>query len=283
VGPACITPGQPTTFTINGGVGATNFTWAISSNATITSGQGTSSVIINFASNYTTGTLSVTPSSNCGTAPTAQTSVGVQAATATNIIGPSTLCPGDVAQYTIADTTGINYLIWDFPTGINITNSNTANIVEIYVTSSFAGGDMSVQRVNYCGSSPMKYKALSLCPSLSSESPNQEYEDENELTPGETVITNIDNANDNWDDKNEEKINFIMYPNPGHGIIQFRIYRGQSEYYNVMIRNSIGQLVYEGKLKERDQMDLELLAPGIYYVNASDLEGRSITQMLIIK
>ena len=50
-----------------------------------------------------------------------------------------------------------------------------------------------------------------------------------------------------------------------------------------MIRNSIGQLVYEGKLKERDQMDLELLAPGIYYVNASDLEGRSITQMLIIK
>jgi hypothetical protein len=129
----------------------------------------------------------------------------------------------------------------------------------------------------------MKYKALSLCPSLSTDAPDQEHENENELTVGETVITNSDNSNDNWVDENEEKINFIMYPNPGHGIIQFRIYKGQSEYYNVMIRNSIGQLVYEAKLKERDQMDLELLAPGIYYVNASDLEGRSITQMLIIK
>lgn len=281
VGPSCVIPGQLNIFTINGGVGATNFTWSITGNAsiTITSGQGTSNITISFGMNFTTGTLSVVPSSNCGSALTTQMSIGVQAATVANIIGPSTLCVGDVVQYTVDNLTGISYLIWDFPTGINITNSNTANIVEIYVTSSFAGGDMSVQRVNYCGSSPMKYKALSLCPNSSSQAPNQEIENVNELTIGETVITNSDNY-DTWNE--EEKINFILYPNPGNGIIQFRIYRGDKDIYNVTIKNTTGQVVYQSELKSSDKMVLDNLESGFYYVTTTDDESNTITKILVI-
>ena len=206
-------------------------------------------------------------------------SIGVQAATVANIIGPSTLCVGDVVQYTVDNLTGISYLIWDFPTGINITNSNTANIVEIYVTSSFAGGDMSVQRVNYCGSSPMKYKALSLCSNSSIEAPNQEIENVNELTIGETVITNSDDY-DTWNE--EEKINFILYPNPGNGIIQFRIYRGDKDIYKVTIKNTTGQVVYQSEHKPSDKMILDNLESGFYYVTATDDESNTITKILVI-
>lgn len=281
VGPSCVIPGQLNIFTINGGVGATNFTWSITGNASITSGQGTSNITINFGMNFTTGTLSVTPSSNCCSGLTTQTSIGVQAATVANIIGPSTLCVGDIVQYTVDNLAGISYLIWDFPTGINITNSNTANIVEIYVTPSFAGGDMSVQRVNYCGSSPMRYKALSLCQNSSSEAPNQEYENGNELNTEETVVTKVTNSdNDVWDE--EEKINFILYPNPGKGIIQFRIYRGDKDNYKVTIKNTIGQVVYQSEHKPSDKMILDNLESGFYYVTATDDELNTITKILVI-
>jgi hypothetical protein len=80
----------------------------------------------------------------------------------------------------------------------------------------------------------------------------------------------------------KEKINFILYPNPGNGIIQFRIYRGDKDIYNVTIKNTTGQVVYQSELKSSDKMILDNLESGFYYVTATDNESNTITKILVI-
>ncbi|HNR20407.1 MAG TPA: T9SS type A sorting domain-containing protein [Bacteroidia bacterium] len=47
--------------------GATSYTWTVNNLASITSGQGTNNVIVNFPSNYNTGKVCVSPVNSCGT------------------------------------------------------------------------------------------------------------------------------------------------------------------------------------------------------------------------
>jgi hypothetical protein len=281
VGPTCITPGQANTYTINGGVGATTFTWSLSGNASIVSGQGTSTVTINFAMNYTTGTLSVLPSSSCGSAPVDTQSIGIAPVIPTTIFGPATLCPGDTVSYYINSYSGVDYLIWSFPSGMVILNGNTSDTVRAIVNPSFGGGNMSVMTVNGCGSSPMLYRALTRCPTaLLAETSETATPDDNKTENG---INDSGFNEANVIETTNDNINFVLYPNPGSGEIQINISGGQSENYNVIIRNGLGQIVYEAKLKSQDKMNLEHLIPGLYFVNALGEDGISMTKRLIIK
>jgi hypothetical protein len=281
VGPTCVTPGQANTYTINGGVGATTFTWSLSGNASIVSGQGTATVTINFAMNYTTGTLSVLPSSSCGSAPVDTQSIGIAPVIPTTITGPSTLCPGDTVSYYINSYSGVDYLIWSFPSGMVILNGNTSDTVRAVVNPSFGGGPMSVMTVNGCGSSPMLYKALTRCPTALLAETNETATPDDNKTENEISGSDLNEAN--VIETTNDNINFVLYPNPGSGEIQFKISGGQSENYNVIIRNGLGQIVYEAKLKSQDKMNLEHLIPGLYFVNALGEDGISMTKRLIIK
>jgi hypothetical protein len=281
VGPACITPGQANTYTINGGAGATTFTWTLSGNASIISGQGTATITVNFAINYTTGTLSVLPSSTCGSAPVDTQSIGIAAAIPNTIFGPSTLCPGDTVSYYIDSYSGVDYPIWTFPSGIVILNGNTSDTARIVVNPSFGGGPMSVMTVNGCGSSPMLYKALTRCPTALLVETNETATPDDNKTENEISGSGLNEAN--VIETTNDNINFVLYPNPGSGEIQINISGGQSENYNVIIRNGLGQIVYEAKLKSQDKMNLEHLIPGLYFVNALGEDGISMTKRLIIK
>ena len=87
-----------------------------------------------------------------------------------------------------------------------------------------------------------------------------------------------------WYESLDEKINFIIFPNPTDSrTIQFRIYRGFEETYNVLITDISGKIVYENILKPEDEMYLDDLMAGVYFVISFDNEGNQIAKKLILK
>src|SRR5512140_1858134 len=82
--------------------GATTYTWTVPAGATITAGQGTTSITVSFGA--TSGTVAVTPSNGCfsGTGSSLSVTVTPTVAAAGSITGPSTVC---------ANVTGVAYSI----------------------------------------------------------------------------------------------------------------------------------------------------------------------------
>lgn len=70
--------------------------------------------------------------------------------------------------------------------------------------------------------------------------------------------------NEEWYQKLESELEFIIFPNPTREIINLRIYRGHSEYYLVNIYDQMGKLVLEKKSIKEDQINISNLSLGIY-------------------
>jgi hypothetical protein len=273
VGPVCITPGQSYTYTINGGLGASNFNWVMSGQGTILSGQGTNSVVVSYSAVFDTGTLSVTPSCNCGNGQTSDLVVKVSAKIPNSIFGPSNLCVGDTVMYSIDDYTDVNYLIWSLPTGLQAINSMTADTIVVAVGSSFVGGSISVMRVNDCGSSPMKYKSLFGCQLAMANSTKGDNAEELRLNQ----ISAVDTATNNFITERT----LIIFPNPASSDFQFFIGGAPNDVYNVNIRSNVGQVVYSAEHKQRELINIQQLSKGLHYVTVTNSLGYSVTTTLI--
>jgi hypothetical protein len=141
------------TYSISPVSGATTYTWTVPSGATIVSGQGTTSITVNFGT--TSGNISVTAGNSCGTS-TAQTlAVNLQSAPAqpsyfTN--GSSKVCPGTSVIYSINAVSGATGYVWSVPTGWTITN-NTGTSITVTSGSLGQNGNISVYAYNSCGNS----------------------------------------------------------------------------------------------------------------------------------
>jgi hypothetical protein len=89
--------------------------------------------------------------------------------------------------------------------------------------------------------------------------------------------------NEEWYASLDEKINFIVFPNPTEErTIQFRIYRGFADQYKVRVNDATGKMVYEETLCRSDALDLNHLNRGVYHVTATDEEGNQIFKKLIL-
>ncbi|TRX03182.1 T9SS type A sorting domain-containing protein [Flavobacterium gawalongense] len=90
------------TYSISAVSGATSYIWSVPSGASITSGQGTTSITVTFGS--TSGNISVTANNACGTS-AAQTNVVLVNPRPTGVIsGTQTICNGNSAALSIAVT-----------------------------------------------------------------------------------------------------------------------------------------------------------------------------------
>ncbi len=107
------------------------YTWSYSgTNATIASGQGTNSITVNYATNATSGTWTVTPSNACGngTAQTLVVTVNAIPATPTISGSPTTFCSG--GSVTLTSSAGTSYLWSNGATtqAINVTTSGSYSV-----------------------------------------------------------------------------------------------------------------------------------------------------------
>lgn len=141
-------------YTIPAITGATSYHWNLPPGATISSGAGTDSIIVNFSSTASAGNISVYASNVCGTGDSSFIPVSVLLLpdTAGIITGKSVVCQGDTnVTYSVPPVPGATGYLWTLPSGASISGNDTSNSVTISFSDQAVSGIISVRGVNNCG------------------------------------------------------------------------------------------------------------------------------------
>ena len=133
--------------------GATSYTWSSGSTlVSIASGQGTSSIVVNVATGFVSGTISVT-ANNCvgSSAATSRTLTGLPTVTS-SLTGTLSPCASTTQNYTTTAGTGtVTTSTWTITTGATITSQSGLSCT-VQFASNWSGGTLTYTATNACGS-----------------------------------------------------------------------------------------------------------------------------------
>ncbi len=132
---------------------ATTYNWTLPSGATIASGTGTNSILVNYSAAATSGTVTVAGANSCFTGTTSPAlSVTVNPLpTALSAITGSATCIGQTASFSVStNPTAVSYN-WTLTGGGTIASGNGTNSITANFSSA-STGTLSVSGVNSCGS-----------------------------------------------------------------------------------------------------------------------------------
>jgi hypothetical protein len=144
---------------------ATSYYWTVPTGAAIVSGQGTTSVSVNFTSGFTPGNIAVQSVTNCGNSAFKTLALTGPLPTLPGVItGPAAVCSymgsATNAVYSIVPVaTAVSYN-WTVPTGATIVSGAGTTNINVSYSSSFVSGNISVQSVSGCGNSAAKTLAI---------------------------------------------------------------------------------------------------------------------------
>lgn len=151
-----VCPGDIKTYSIGNVSGATSYTWTAPPGATITSGQGTTSVVVSYGAGFTqSDSLKVYANNGCGAGPVRFLKINRNTpATPGVITGASTsVCNGTNIPYSITNVAGITYN-WSFSVGgASIVSGQGTNSVLASFTPNYISGNIQVTASNNCGTS----------------------------------------------------------------------------------------------------------------------------------
>lgn len=145
-------PGSQT-YSISAVSGATSYTWSVSSGGTITSGQSTTSITVNWTASGGPYTVSVTATNSCGSK-SATTSVTVLAGSPTvvgSITGNTNVCAG-AETYSISNVANATTYVWSVSGGGTIASGQGTTSISVNWTTSGGPYTVSVVASNTCGS-----------------------------------------------------------------------------------------------------------------------------------
>lgn len=139
--------------------GASSYTWTLPAGATVTSGAGTRSILVQFGS-FTTGSVCVTANNVCGSSVARCLTVTGRPATPASISGPNSVCAGQTGiTFTCATQSGAGYT-WTVPTGASIVSGQGTG--SITVNWGNASGNVRVIANNACGNASARSKNVSI-------------------------------------------------------------------------------------------------------------------------
>jgi len=136
------------------------YTWTVPTGTTITSGQGTNSIIINSAAS---GEICVTANNSCGSSISKCMTINVASSIPSipgGVGGSATACPGDQITYSITAINGASSYIWTNPANTTILSGQGTNSLLLQYNQGFIGGDLFVKSVNICGVSANRKKTI---------------------------------------------------------------------------------------------------------------------------
>jgi hypothetical protein len=147
-------------------IGATTYTWTVPAGANIASGQGSNSILVDYACGASSGNISVTASNTCGSGGTNSMSVTVTTSTPSTpgaISGTNNLPAGVTGvNYSISPGSGATSYTWTVPDGASISSGQgTASIVVNYSCSAVSG-NVTVTASNDCGTSSARTFAITV-------------------------------------------------------------------------------------------------------------------------
>lgn len=157
--------GSTYTYTSTTVVNAGSYNWTVPANASIISGQGTTSINVLFNSGYLSGNIGVT-ASNCtgaSAARTLSTSLSAKPTAPAAINGVTTVCTGNYT-YSIAAVTNATSYSWSLPANASLLSGQGSTSIVVSYTGSFVSGNISVTASNCAGTSTAKTLAITKTP-----------------------------------------------------------------------------------------------------------------------
>lgn len=141
--------------------GATAYNWTVTAPATIASGQGTPSIVVNWG-NAPTGNVCVNITSACGTSQDSCLPVQINnVPAAPDIAGDMTLCEGSAGTYSINPVAGATGYSWTVPPGATIVSGQNTPSIAVNWTDT-PGGNVCVTANNSCGDGPQDCFAVTV-------------------------------------------------------------------------------------------------------------------------
>jgi len=141
--------------------GVLSYVWTVPAGSSITSGQGTNSITVDFGT--VSGNITAAVEDTCGVGPPVLLPVSLITAPAApgGITGPNAVCPGESGiTYSIAPVAGASSYNWSVPSGASITSGQGTTVIIIDIGTA-TEGTISVIAENDCGSSdPADYTLL---------------------------------------------------------------------------------------------------------------------------
>jgi PKD-like domain/Secretion system C-terminal sorting domain/Fibronectin type III domain len=238
--------------------GASSYSWTVPAGATIASGQGTTSITVNYAANFGTGNICVKANSSCGNSANKCILVSGNASIPGVITGLASVCSKvKNITYSIAAVAGATSYTWAVPDQANIVSGQGTTTVVV----SFGNktGNITVKANNGCGSSTVKSLAITFA---------------NCRVGAEEPEVGSDNLNES----------ISIFPNPAKGIINIAFGKAEHGNYNVIISNIIGQIVYNQEHTYEGQnlkADLSHIEKGFYTIAIINEKRKKVLKLIL--
>ena len=217
--------------------GANSYLWTVPVGASIVSGQGTTSITVNFANTFGTGNLCVKTINTCGNS--ANNCLALQAIPSVpiSINGPKSVCAKQSnVVYSISPVVGATSYSWNVSNQVKILSGQGTNSITVQFLNK--DSDITVTAGNGCGSSVSQAIVVSV-----------------------GCVTGRLASNED-----SESSEVSIFPNPSDEVINIKIKNGFG-VYNFKAINILGQIIYENDFLLEDNkmsVDLKQLPKGIY-------------------
>jgi subtilisin-like proprotein convertase family protein len=240
-------------------VAGLTYNWTAPSNATILSGQGTSSVQIQFLPAFLSGNVSVTASNTCGTSTARVKAVKAVPAVPTSITGATSVCKGQTGvAYSTAPVAGATTYTWTIPSGTTlVSGQGTTNIVLNFALNA-SNSSLRVKAGNSCATSTNRTLNITVnnCPKIS-----------------------------DFTSKQQAGINLL--PNPASTYVEVQFNSTSDARAELRINNILGQIVLKQFISTENgfnnyMIDLRKMTKGVYVISILQ-DGKSYAQRLVIE
>jgi hypothetical protein len=152
---------------------ATNYGWVLPIGATVTAGDSTNSITVQFSTNAQSGPIYVVGNNSCGTgsaSDTIQLVVNPLPAAAGTVSGTANIgiCPaGTGVVFSLTPVNNASYYVWTLPSGATVVSGDSTNAITVDFVSTAASGSIVVYAENACGtgaSSSYNYTMATVTP-----------------------------------------------------------------------------------------------------------------------
>ena len=164
-GPTAVCAGTKSNYSVAAIANATTYSWVLPDGATFDSGEGTQNIVVNYALNATSGTITVKGKSACssGAASNLDISVTEKPGDAGEILGETSFSAGTFgAEYSVAPIDNVTNYEWTLPAGATIATGAGTNSITVDFGATAVAGNITVVGSNTCSSGAPSSLSLSV-------------------------------------------------------------------------------------------------------------------------
>ncbi|MCK9218502.1 MAG: T9SS type A sorting domain-containing protein [Bacteroidales bacterium] len=143
------------TYSIAPVANANAYIWTLPAGATISSGNNTNIITVDFAVNASSGDITVLANNLCGNGASSSLAVTIDPLpnAAGTITGQDSVCQSAAGvSYSVPAITGATAYVWTVPSGATITSGSTTNQILVNFSVTAVSGVITVKGTNTCGS-----------------------------------------------------------------------------------------------------------------------------------